>query len=323
MEQETKTVHLTYKAPRLMRVFSAHLFDFFASFFLAVFLFSLNVLVLHRLPLYQGFKTEQTEIQVRSGLYVEQDKDTKLIVDLYRNDNTLTTKEKSEKISSSLEYFFDVFLKEKTKIEDPDQVYDRILLSYKDEDGMDLFDSKRKEIQAGPDEEKTYLDAYCGIVSKYALGYLSYVDGYSASRQNIILSYAITFLLSLSFSLMILYLMVPLCFGRGRKTFGIAMNRMGYVALDGFSPSKIRCLLRFLFQWILIFLASFFTLGIPLFVSVGFIFLSKNHQTLSDYVSGVVLIDQEDTKIFMDYYDYASSQIIDDAIDGKENVKEV
>ena len=77
------------------------------------------------------------------------------------------------------------------------------------------------------------------------------------------------------------------------------------------------------FQWILIFLASFFTLGIPLFVSAGFIFLSKNHQTLSDYVSGVVLIDQEDTKIFMDYYDYASSQIIDEAIDGKENAKEV
>lgn len=322
MEQETKTVHLTYKAPRLMRVFSAHLFDFFASFFLTVFLFSLNVLILHRLPFYQGFKKEQSMIQVRSGLYVEQDKDTKLIVDLYRNDNTLTTKEKSGKISSSLDYFFDVFLKENTKIDNPDRIYDRILLSYTGKDGLALFDSDRKEIQAGPDEEKTYLDAYCGIVSKYALGYLSYIDGYSATRQNIILSYAMTFLLSLSFSLMLLYLVVPFCFRRGRKTFGIAMNHMGYVALDGFSPSKIRCLLHFLFQWILIFLASFFALGIPLFVSVGFIFLSKNHQTLSDYVSGVVLIDQEDTKIFMDYYDYASNQIIDEAIDEKENAKE-
>lgn len=87
------------------------------------------------------------------------------------------------------------------------------------------------------------------------------------------------------------------------------MNKLGYVALDGFSPSLGRTILYSLFEWVLIFLASFVTLGIPLFISIGMMFLGKNHQTLAEYVFGMILIDNEKDTIYLDYFDYKSQHL--------------
>lgn len=308
--EEKKTINLKYKQPKLARVFSAHIFDFFTVVVLGIIFIALLIVILHSTPIYTNTKESQVNIQINSNLYVD-DGSAILLTDKISKDDTLKTNEKIDKLSTSLTYFFDEFLKENSSIKDGDERYTKILTSYKDSNERVLFDENRNRIYENSDEDSCYLTAYSSIVTKYAIGYLSYVNDYSNLRKQLVLMTIITILIALSFSNFVVYLLIPLIFRRGRKTFGFLLNRIGYVSLDGFSPSIPKVIFKFLFQWILIFLASFFTLGIPLFISVGMVFLSKHHQTLSDYIFGEIPVDTEQDIIYLDYFDYKTAHVFD------------
>lgn len=308
--EEKKTINLKYKQPKLARVFSAHIFDFFTVVVLGIIFIALLIVILHSTPIYTNTKESQVNIQINSNLYVD-DGSAILLTDKISKDDTLKTNEKIDKLSTSLTYFFDEFLKENSSIKDGNERYTKILTSYKDSNERVLFDENRNRIYENSDEDSCYLTAYSSIVTKYAIGYLSYVNDYSNLRKQLVLMTIITILIALSFSDFVVYLLIPLIFRRGRKTFGFILNRIGYVSLDGFSPSVPKVIFKFLFQWILIFLASFFTLGIPLFISVGMVFLSKHHQTLSDYIFGEIPVDTEQDIIYLDYFDYKTAHVFD------------
>ncbi len=309
--EEKKTINLKYKQPKLARVFSAHFFDFFSYVVIGVIFIALSVLVLHNTSMYKSSKNEQANIQIKSNLYVNDNSSSVLITDKFVNDNSMKTEDKIDKLSTSLTYFFDEFLKDNSSINDGYDRYTKILTSYKDSNDRTLFDEHRNRVFTNSDEDSCYLTAYSSIVTKYAIGYLSYVNDYSNLRKQLVLMTVTTILIALSFSNFVVYLLIPLFFRRGRKTFGFLLNRIGYVSLDGFSPSVPKVIFKFLFQWILIFLASFFTLGIPLFISVGMVFLSKHHQTLSDYIFGEILVDTEQDIIYLDYFDYKTAHVFD------------
>ncbi len=309
--EEKKTINLKYKQPKLARVFSAHFFDFFSYVVIGVIFIALSVLVLHNTSVYKSPKNEQANIQIKSNLYVNDNGSSVLITDKFVNDDSMKTEDKIDKLSTSLTYFFDEFLKDNSSINDGSDRYTKILISYKDSNDRSLFDEHRNRVFTNSDEDSCYLTSYSSIVTKYAIGYLSYANDYSNLRKQLVLMTVVTILIALSFSNLVVYLLIPLIFRRGRKTFGFLLNRIGYVSLDGFSPSIPKVIFKFLFQWMLIFLASFFTLGIPLFISVGMVFLSKHHQTLSDYIFGEILVDTEQDIIYMDYFDYKTGHVFD------------
>ena len=314
--EENETIELTYQQPKLSRIFSSHLFDFFSTLAFSLLLFSLFVLVLHKIPVYSDSLTNQEEIQHSSRLYVREDHTVSLLVDFLDRDDTLSTKEKSLKLSSSLSYFFDEFLKENSKVDDPDVKYTSLLKETKDDSGRDLFDDDRDAIYSNDDENENYYKAYSTIFRRYAIGYLSYVNGYSELSKVRVLSTLVTFVLSLSASYLLFFLLFPCVFHKGRKTLGMKMSRIGYVALTGYNPTKGRYALYLLLEWLFVFLASFVTFGIPLFISVGMMFISKNHQTLMEYVSGMIPIDDENSRIYDNEIDYQNHNGI-----GKEDGK--
>lgn len=309
--EEKKTINLKYKQPKLARVFSAHFFDFFSYVVIGVIFIALSALVLHNTSVYKSSKNEQANIQIKSNLYANDNGSSVLITDKFVNDDSMKTEDKIDKLSTSLTYFFDEFLKDNSSINDGSDRYTKILISYKDSNDRSLFDEHRNRVFTNSDEDSCYLTAYSSIVTKYAIGYLSYANDYSNLRKQLVLMTVVTILIALSFSNLVVYLLIPLIFRRGRKTFGFLLNRIGYVSIDGFSPSIPKVIFKFLFQWMLIFLASFFTLGIPLFISVGMVFLSKHHQTLSDYIFGEILVDTEQDIIYMDYFDYKTGHVFD------------
>ena len=317
--EEKKVVNLTYKQPKLSRVFSAHLFDFFSAVVIGIIFISLSVILLHVTPLYTNNKSKQKDIQIQSRLYVESDSNTTLITDKLSSDDTLKTSEKIDQLSSSLTYFFDEFLTSNTSLKNSKETYTNLLVNYVDSSNRNLFDSNRNRIYTNADEDNTYLTAYSSITTKYAIGYLSYVNGYSNLRKNLVIMTIITIMIGLSLSLMVVYLVLPLIFKRGRKTLGFKLNKIGYVSLDGYSPSVLKIIFKFIFQWILVYIASFFTFGIPLFISVGMMFLSKRHQTLSDYIFGVILVDTDIDTIYLDYIDYRTAHVFDSNIDVEPN----
>lgn len=316
--EEKKTINLKYNQPKLARVFSAHFFDFFTVVVLGIIFIAISIVTLHSTPIYMNTKKSQVNIQINSNLYVDDDGSAILLTDKISKDDTLKTNEKIGKLSTSLTYFFDEFLKENSSVKDGNERYTKILTSYKDSNERVLFDENRNRIYTNSDEDSCYLNCYSTVMTKYAIGYLSYVNNYSNIRKQLVLMTITTILIALSLSIFVVYLIIPLIFKRGRKTLGFLLNRIGYVSLNGFSPSVSKTIFKSVFQWILIYIASFFTLGIPLFISVGMMFLSKKHQTLSDYIFGEISVDVEQDVIYLDYFDYKTCHVFDSKDDKNE-----
>lgn len=305
---ENEVIQFDYSQPNFIRIFSAHLFDFFASLVSGAIFFSFLLLLLHCLPFYKNNKTAQVEIQIRSHLYVQVEETGSLLTTSLNSNNELTTQEKNEKLDSALTFFFDHFLKENTQIEKTEEVYSELLSQYRDDSGRKMFDENRNRLFTNDDEDKNYYTAYGSILTRSALGFLSYVNNYSSLRRNVILANIFTLALSLFLGSLLFYLVFPMIFFRGKQTLGMKFNKIGYIALDCFSPSGKRWILYFLFQSILIFLGSFFSFGAPLFLSVGMMFFSKRHQTLSEYVLGVLPIDVEKNTIYLDYFEFKAKE---------------
>lgn len=303
-----EVIQLNYQQPKLGRIFSAHLFDLFIMFvFSALFLVG-GLFALQSMPFYQDNQKTQQSIQIETKLYVKSNDSVLLVSDYLSQNNDMTYNEKVTYFSSNLEYFFDEYLVTNTKVTDGKDIYKKILLEIKDDNSDSLFDNDGKRLYTDLDKDETYFNAYKTVLTKYSLGYLNYIEGYSNCRKINIWSNITTILICVTLGIFVTYFMFPLIFKRGRKTLGFLLNQIGYVSYDGFNPSILRLSLSFLFKWILVFLASIMTLGLPLFISVGMFFLSKKHQTLTEYIFALYVVETSSSIIYLDYYEYDVNQ---------------
>ncbi|MCR4697770.1 MAG: RDD family protein [Bacilli bacterium] len=317
MEEEHKTaeeqqvITLDYKGVTAGRAFSAHLFDFFSVILLGILILVGGIFTMQATPIYKDVISKQNEIQLNSHLYVQEEEDHIVMLSKQLNENNdLSYNEKNEIISNSLTYYFDDFLVNNSTITNSVEVYTNYLTNCKTNDGKAMFDIERNRLVNESIYDQEYFNAYYTLFNAYAIGYLSYVDNYVELRSAYIWCFAITILICLSLSVLILLFVVPMIFSKGKRTFGMMLNQVGYVSFDGFSPSWKRFLLHFLFQWLLIYIASIFSFLIPLFISVAMIFFGKNHQSLTDYVTGCFMVNNSQDFIYKDYQDYLRVQAI-------------
>lgn len=304
-EQENKVITFEYKGATAGRTFAVHLFDFFCVIVLGAILLVGGLFAMNSLPFFKDAVQRQNETRLASKLYVPAEDDNVIMLSkkLDQNQN-LTSNEKSQALSTALEYYFYVFLKDNSSLKESEKVYEQLLLEYKTNDGQQMFDEKRNRLVVQSVYDLEYFTAYYQISNAHAIGYLAYVPNYIENRRVQIWSYVITILLSLSLSALLLLYVVPLFFSRGRRTFGMILNHVGYISLNGFSPTLLRFTLHFLFQLFFVILASCFAFLIPLFISVTMLFLSKKHQGLTDYVIGCFMVRNDEDYIFKDYLDY-------------------
>lgn len=294
--EETK-VKLTYKQGSLGRIFSTHMFDFFCVIVLSIIVMILSLFILQSTPVYNDIIEKRDAIQLDSKLYVIDDEISKPIYTVLKNDDMKSYNEKSSSLSSSLEYFFDSYLVSNSSVNNPSELYTEKLLEYTYEEKT-IFNSKRERLYIESTMDEVYYDAYITICENYAIGLLSNVTGYMSLQRAYFWSYIVTIMITLSFSILVIYLIIPLCFHRGKRTLGMLLNHLSYVSSNGLSPTYKRSIVHFLLKWILIYMASIFSFAIPLFVSIGMMFLNKHHQCFTDYVVNVFLIDDDDALIY-------------------------
>ncbi len=303
--EENKVIEINYEKPKMAHVFSAYFFDLFSLFVLTALFLVGGLFAVQNMHFYKEARMKREEIQLASRLYSQNESgDILLISDSILNDNNLTYKEKEVKLSSDIEYFYLIFLKEKLSMENGKEKLVAVLKNETLSDGTKLFDEEGKRIYLDSLYDENYVSAYKDVLTKNALGYLSYVEGYSESRKIMVLSNLGAIYISFSLAFFAVYLLFPCIFYRGRRTLGMKLSHIGYVCMDGFNPGKLKFAFSFLFKWILVFSASFMTLGIPLFISAGMFFLGKNHQTLTEYVFGFYAIKTDWGIIYLDYYEF-------------------
>ncbi len=308
--EENRVIEINYEKPKLAHVFSAHFFDLFSLFVLSALFLVGGLFAVQNMPFYKDARMKREEIQLASRLYSQnEDGDILLISDSILNDNNLTYKEKEEKLSLDIEYFYLTFLKETLSVENGKERLVSALQNETLSDGTRLFSDEGKRIYPDSLYDENYVAAYKDVLTKNALGYLTYVDGYAESRRTMVLSNLGAIYISFSLAFFVVYLLLPFLLYRGRRTLGMKLSHIGYVCMDGFNPGKLKFIFSFLFKWILVFSASFVTLGIPLFISVGMFFLGKNHQTLTEYVFGFYLVKTDWGIIYLDYFEYQRNKL--------------
>lgn len=294
---EEKKVQLTYKQGSLGRIFSTHMFDFFCVFVLSIIVLIGSLFILQSTPVYNDINIKRETIRLNSRLYSSTDEGCKSIYVILKNDDTKSYNEKSDELASSLNYFFDDYLVNNSNIDSPSQLYTDKLLECTYDDKV-IFNENRERLYIESTMDEVYYTYYLDICQNYAVGLLSNVNGYLSIQRAYLFSYVITILLTISFSILIIYLVIPLCLHRGKRTLGMLLNHLSYVTGNGLSPTYKKTIVQFLLKWILIYMASVFTFAIPLFISVGMIFLNKHHQCFTDYVVNVYFINDDDVIIY-------------------------
>lgn len=307
MEENNQVIKLRYKEARLGRVFSTHLFDFIISILLAMIILIPSLFILYVTPVYKNIQESRYNIQTSSHLYISSESSAVLLSSSLSENNELTYNEKSEQLDSTLSYFFNEFLVEKGVLSKEDKTYTNKLLTYT-LNNQNMFDEDSTRLLTLSTFDENYYNTYVDILDNYAVGYLGYVDNYASLRTNLIWCYAFTIYIALTIANFIIYLLFPLIFHRGRRTLGMLLNHVNYVSFDGFSPSIKRFLINFLIKWVLVLSGSIFSFAIPIFISVGMIFLSKHHQSITDYICGCFLVENEDLLIYENLDEYLKSQ---------------
>lgn len=286
---------LIYSTPAFHRVFSSALFDFFSFLLLTALLCVGAYPVYFSSPAYLEPTSSRKEIQLDSRLYEEKDGGVATLPSLLKNDEELSFNQKSEKVSSALLYCYTVYLKDEFEGKGRERLLS-FFPEFKEGDSP-LFSEEGERLLMDPYYDEAYFASYSEILETKAVGDLSKKSGYLRARRTILIGYAATFLIVFSLAFGILFCLVPFLLHRGKKTLGMRLTRLAYVDARGLSPDASRFVLRFLFSYFLIGVASLFSFGLPFCLSGAFAVFRKDRQNLSDYVCGTYLVDAEKTLI--------------------------
>lgn len=286
---------IVHRTPSFLRIFSSALFDATSLILLTFLLFSGTLPLYQRTSAYNANSKFREDIMVSSRLYVSYDGGVKTLPSFLNDDSSLTVGEKNERLRDALDYCYLVYLNEEFESKGGERLLS--FLSNYESGGDKLFNEAGERVLISLDYDSVYYSCYAEIIENKAVVDLGKKVGFSEARRNILIGYGISFLLSFALSSLALFYIVPFCFRRGKKTFGMALTRIGYVDRFGLSPTWRRFSLRFLFSWILILLGGFFTFGVTWALSAAFCVFRKDRQTISDYVASVYLVDDQGKRI--------------------------
>lgn len=295
MEGKAEPIEIQASTPRFSRLFASVLFDAFTLLFLTALLCLGTFATYFSLPVYREPTSFREETMLASGIYEKKDSGVSLISSSLKEDGGLTYLEKRAKTEEALSRCYLVFLDEELGGKGK-QTLDGYCSSYL-LDGKPMFDGFANRLFPSSDYERDYFEAYCDVLENRAVGDLDLKEGFREARKSILIGYFLSFLIAFSLSCFVLLLLVPLCFSKGKRTFGMALTKLAYLDAFGLSPSWKRMTLRFLFQWILILCGTFFTFGATLIFSACFSAYRKDHQSVSDYVFALYPVDASSTRI--------------------------
>lgn len=302
-EEENEVIEINYEAAKVSRLFSAHFFDIFVMAVLGALLLIPSMFILQNLPVYKDNLEARNTILLASQLYTGEGENVTPLSTSLSADDTITYNEKSEKLDTALTYFFSTFITQYSE-----EVNEETYLEYKanatSDNSEKLFDESYQRALVTSTYDETYYNFYSNVLSNRAVGYLELVPEYVTTRRNYVLGYVLGIAIPFVLSIIVIYYVIPMSLNRGKRTLGMLLSKLSYVQADGFSVSNKRYTLHFVCQFFLVFCLSVVSFLAPIIISVTMLFLSKNHQTFSDYMTGCYLVSSDDTIIYKDYEDY-------------------
>lgn len=311
--EETKdnnVLEVEYYRPKFWKRMSAGFFDA-VIFVLLMLIFIVCIQSIeHKTSKYIENNATLNDYYLSSGLYLDNGDDLpESIVDYYQDTTDVSDGAKVIFYRNAIETFFEFI----ADYADED-TYAEILATYDtarlDEEltynGYAYFviDEDSGEIVKNPDytiPSAEYVDNfYEPYISSTLRGYLVTVIPDVLELEKYF-AYLILFLdipVSLTLAYAIVYLVIPLCLGRGKKTLGRLIFHLGLVDQRVLSVTWKRYLVRWLIMFFVEIVLSVMTLCVPLLVSITMMVFTKRKQNFHDYMLGIDELDDENQKIY-------------------------
>jgi|GEM_PF-710203 len=293
-----------YPKPKLYKRYFSGLIDLALLAILGLLFFSLFQFSFSHLPSYKRTVQERDQLQVASGLYTS---DAKLLIVATDEDEESPLEDRKETLRKGLETFYlnpDYF-----STKDAYQAYQERKKDAKDSQGNLLFvagtDGTYLE---GNASAKSYYDFYHEEIDRYASPLLFQNPSYREKTNRIFRFFLGNLFFGLTLAFLLLYLLVPLLFRRGRKTLGRYLFHLALLGPDGLNLKTRAFLLRFLFVFLVGYLLDLVTVFVPLLVSLGMMTFSKSGQDLFDYVTNTYVVDDSRREVYLDEEDYFRRQ---------------
>lgn len=304
--------NIHYSYPKFHRRVLANLFDFILFVFAFFLLFLATRAAVTHVPVYVEKDETMMAIRLDSGLYrVKDGKTIDVVTYLDMEENNYTSYAKMSLSSQAIDDFI-VYVGEVSGQEDqeavqkdydayrldPGLVYEGAPFFIQDDSGSIL-----RNKACGADNQTYFSSAYAPFLDEHCQGYLiTMVPGYlelTRFESNMLLFVEIP--IAYLMGGILVYLVPPLFFKKGRRTLGKAMYQIGLV-----DNRLLSCSLpRFLGRWAIFFFGelclSLFTFGIPVIVSFSLMAFSKHKQGFPDYLLGLYEVDISQNKLYSSY----------------------
>lgn len=315
-----KGTNVLYYHPKFTHRVFANLLDIliFIFVFFACFLGVREIIRAN--PTYQNKSAQLTQIKLDTGMYdYDDDNILRDIVSVLNNDKGQSAKSRAVKSRKAIDTFLSYVEANSTN-----EMYQNIVKDYRDfrlDGSMTHSDIPLFVINENDEviENPVLIESVESVSSQvyvtyYEKAYKPYIDNHVQAYLVIaipaykeIIQYQNNLLLWVNifavycFTGLLVYLVPPLIFRRGRMTLGKLLYGIGLVDSNCLSPSIGRFLARFAIFYFSILVLSILTFGIPMIISLSLMVFSKNKQGFPDYMLRLTEVDAKRTKIYLSF----------------------
>ena len=311
---DNQRIELSYYQARFTQKCGAILLDFLLFAFVALGIFIGVKAIVESNSYYVEINQNYNEARINSKLYVDNPEVGRIedVVTYLNRSETMSAGEKENYLLDSINGFFDSLPNDKENLinEFEDYVlrseflYEGNAYYIKDESGV---------LIKNPNYSIPSLAYYSNVLSKYfdevALAQFTILTPnvleYQRFQSNMLLFVEIPS--GIVLSAILIWYIVPICFFRGKKSFGRFAFHIGLLGPDNFSLKIGRFTIRFLIFLFAEVLLSLFTFCIPLIISISMSAFSKKKQNFHDYMLNIREIDTYGCKVFLNKFEVVKS----------------
>lgn len=308
MEQQNK-IEIKYIKPATWRKFMARFIDaiVFAILFGALFIPTRAIVTSS-----ERYKTANTLIeneQLDSGLFKKNENG--MIIDLityYNQDTYTSTGNKIKALENEIDYFINEYAVNKMdsgRVESLKTDRKDFFLDDKFTfDGQKYFIEQDNKIVRNPectaDSQKYFGNVYSDYFDLHLQGYFT-KDVFGVYEQYKTLNNLVIFVeipIPVILSSFLTYILPTFIFKRNRYTLGRLSYKIGLIDDRCLAVKTKKIIVKDLILYFGEIILSIFTFGLPILFSFTMSVVTKNKQTFSEFMTGIVEIDCGHTKVF-------------------------
>jgi uncharacterized RDD family membrane protein YckC len=308
-EPPVQTNEVVFEKAPLSKRLLAFLCDLAVTLVLVALFAWLGSLVLPHLDFYRSAGATFDNLQLNSGLYVSSDSGIVKIEKKYASSEAVIANDAYEKALSSF-YSNTLFFETAEKGQEiyrGQKIGNSAIVDSNHETYWTLDSANEVLVKDGV--TPAHLNSfYISALNDYGYSYLNNNSDYVHASRILTLSYLFMIPIVVDISLIPVFLVIPLCLHRGKKTLGKAIFKLAVLDRRGLSVRPWHYVLRFLFFLFVEIDLSFFGAGIPLIVSFSMLAFSQRGQSLHDYVCNTYVVDANSQSIYLSEAEYFAAQ---------------